>query len=300
MLYKQAAQLITSSEAILTLAESTYRQAKLAENWAETPETHKASYEKLKNSAGYIYYWQAKEADAEGRITRELLGNGLSNVYNYDPTNGLLLNSQTGFAGFNKIRDLKYQYNLINSVTKRIDLVNDAEESFKYDSLDRLLESKTTSKVNGQSISQAKKYTYDTLGNITSKTGQGSYTYGSRPHAVTKVGNTTYTYDNNGNMLTGAGRILTWSAFNKPTKVVKDGKTVAFKYDANQSRYERKDSNGTTLYFDKIYEQITKGSEVTQKQFIYAGGALVATNISGKKQTVVQNQPKLATYIATT
>ena len=58
------------------------------------------------------------------------------------------------------------------------------------------------------------------------------------------AGGNSYQYDANGNMTSGAGRTLQWSTFNKPT-------------------------------------QIIKGQAVTHKQFIYAGGSLVATHNSG-------------------
>ena len=135
----------------------------------------------------------------------------------------------------------------------------------------------------GENLTETKTYAYDTLGNITYKSDVGSYAYDSaRPHAVTFAGGNIYDYDSNGNMISGAGRTLTWSSFNKPISMAKDGKYVDFTYAPDRARYLKTGSDGTkTLYLDKLYELITKGQEVTHKQFIYAGSSLVAVHVSG-------------------
>ncbi|MAY42505.1 MULTISPECIES: RHS repeat-associated core domain-containing protein [unclassified Neptuniibacter] len=195
----------------------------------------------------------------------------------------MLLQQQTGFANFDKLRDLKYQYDHLNNVSQRADLITEVEENFTYDNLDRLKSSTVVSTAAGENLTETKTYDYDTLGNITYKSDVGSYAYdGPRPHAVTSAGGNTYEYDDNGNMISGAGRTLAWSSFNKPTSMVKDGKTVNFTYAPDRARYLKTGSDGAkTLYLDKLYELITKGQEVTHKQFIYAGSSLVAVHVSG-------------------
>ncbi|MFM7462305.1 MAG: hypothetical protein ACKO15_15860 [Burkholderiales bacterium] len=79
-------------------------------------------------------------------------------------------------------------------------------------------------------------FTYDAVGNLTSKTGVGTasgnlgatYLYpaqGSsaiRPHAVDSIpGIGSFAYDDNGNLLSGAGRSLTWTSFDMPATVAK-------------------------------------------------------------------------------
>jgi RHS repeat-associated protein len=194
-----------------------------------------------------------------------------------------LLLQQTGFANFDKLRDLNYQYDQLNNVTQRADLITEVEESFTYDNLDRLKSSTVVSTAVGENLTETKTYAYDTLGNITHKSDLGDYSYSSvRPHAVTSAGGNTYAYDDNGNMISGAGRTITWSSFNKPISMAKDGKYVDFAYAPDRARYLKTGSDGTkTLYLDKLYELITKGQEVTHKQFIYAGSSLVAVHVSG-------------------
>ena len=51
-------------------------------------------------------------------------------------------------------------------------------------------------------------YTYDLIGNMTSKTGVGSYGYSAaHPHAVTSSGPFGFGYDANGNMTSVGGQI---------------------------------------------------------------------------------------------
>ncbi|WP_415882112.1 RHS repeat-associated core domain-containing protein [Neptuniibacter sp. QD34_54] len=276
--------LMDASDILLNVAETAYREALLAGYWAPgSNDEYYNDYQSLIQDQNYVTFWQAKERDAEGRLARELHGNGLSSVYNYDPSNGLLLRQQTAFANFAKLRDLEYQYDELNNVTQRADLVAEVEESFTYDALDRLKTSTVVSTTVGENLTETKTYAYDTLGNITHKSDVGDYQYNShRPHAVTAAGGNTYSYDANGNMTSGAGRTLTWSSFNKPVTMAKDGKTVNFTYAPDRARYLKEGSDGTkTLYLDKLYELITKGQEVTHKQFIYAGSSLVAVHVSG-------------------
>jgi RHS repeat-associated protein len=283
-LTEDAAELVNAAELLLDVAETAYREALLAGYWAPgSDDEYYNDYQSLVQDDQYVYFWQAKERDAEGRLARELHGNGLSTVYNYDPSNGLLLQQQTGFASFDKLRDLNYQYDQLNNVTQRADLITEVEESFTYDNLDRLKSSTVVSTAAGENLTETKTYAYDVLGNITHKSDLGDYSYSSvRPHAVTSAGGSTYAYDDNGNMISGAGRTITWSSFNKPISMAKDGKYVDFAYAPDRARYLKTGSDGTkTLYLDKLYELITKGQEVTHKQFIYAGSSLVAVHVSG-------------------
>jgi len=279
-----AEQYLQAATLLQNIAETAYREALLAGYWAPgSDDEYYNDYQSLIQDEQHVTFWQAKERDAEGRLARELHGNGLSTVYNYDPSNGLLLQQQTGFANFDKLRDLKYQYDQLNNVTQRSDLVTEVEENFTYDALDRLVSSTVVSTKAGENLTQGKTYAYDALGNITHKSDLGDYIYDSaRPHAVISAGGNSYSYDANGNMTGGAGRTLTWSSFNKPISMAKDGKTVDFTYAPDRARYLKTGSDGAkTLYLDKLYELITKGQEVTHKQFIYAGSSLVAVHVSG-------------------
>ena len=107
--------------------------------------------------------------------------------------------------------------------------VNVFDETYRYDDLHRLIESKRTA----SGAEDILNYDYDAVGNITVKDDfSTNFTYGNLarnngnagPNAVHQVVKTsefnnevvTYGYDLNGNMTSGDGRTITYNAFNKP------------------------------------------------------------------------------------
>ncbi|MEG3223916.1 RHS repeat-associated core domain-containing protein, partial [Vibrio gigantis] len=165
-----------------------------------------------------------------------------------------------------------------------------------YDSQDRVvsnsiaLRDKARHGVNNPDLTQAFTYQYDQIGNIKLKTGIGSCSYSgvhAGPHAVTKAGSLNYQYDSVGNLIRtqrdGSNtneRTLTWTEFNKPATITRNGQRVEFYYDANHNRYLKKSSDGSeTFYFGKTYERIkASDGEVQHKHFVYADGKLIALN----------------------
>ena len=92
----------------------------------------------------------------------------------------------------------------------------------------------------------------------------GYYTYGIKPHAVTQAGSNTYTYDANGNMLSGAGRTLTYDHENKPTSI----NSMSLSYDGNGDRVKK----GSTVYIEKLFECVSGSCT----KYIFANGRRVA------------------------
>ncbi len=92
-------------------------------------------------------------------------------------------------------------------------------------------------------------------GNITARSDVGTYTYNitdscgtAGPHAVKAIAgakNATYCYDLNGDMVSGDGRTITWSAFGKPTEIVRGVRTIQLAYGPDRSRFRRVDLNET-------------------------------------------------------
>ncbi len=75
-------------------------------------------------------------------------------------------------------------------------------------------------------------------------------------------------------------RTLSWTAFNKPSEITRNGKTVSFSYDANHNRYKKVSGSQTTVYIDKTYERVTDVAtgKVQHQHFVYAEGKLIALN----------------------
>lgn len=228
-----------------------------------------------RDSATGTRFWQATGVDARGRLTGASLADGaMTTVNGYYVDTGDPYYSYTTGPNNSLLRYTAYNWDALDNLTWRMWYTGSTyvAENFGYDNLNRL------TSVSGPS---PKTYAYYPNGNIQSKSDVGTYTYptnGTRPHAVLSVAgalNTGYTYDGNGNMLSGNGRTISYTSFNKPKTIAKGGITTTLTYDAGFNRLIKSNSSGTTIYIGKLYERLTGGSTVTQKHYIYAGPNLV-------------------------
>jgi len=245
-------------------------------------------------------YWQVNAMDAAGRIIAETRSNGLITTHTYDPLTGFVTNiaTQKGSAvlvqekfdgktpNMSGLQDLKYKYDKIGNVLARDDSVNQIQEQFNYDDLNRL----TSWQAKG-AITRAKIYQYDELGNITYQSGLGSYIYGGTgPHAVSQVtgddGSTVgrFIYDKDGNQtyafLNGKERIINYTSYEKPLSIISDNAQVEFYYNATRIQFERVDrvkENGklittTTLSLPSYdLESRDDGSSIRTREKVYVG-----------------------------
>jgi len=214
--------------------------------------------------------WQADTVD------------NLSTTHKYDAIRGTLMNLYATSNGA-VIQNWSYDYDSLGNMLFRTDAVVGYTENFIYDNLNRL---ETVS--NSAGVLQ-KSYTYDAIGNITNKSDVGVYTYNwNHPHAVQTAGGNSYAYDANGNQISGAGRTLQWTSFNKPSGIwTADGYT-GFGYDANHNRITKTTPTSSTVYIGKIFEEITIGGLTKGRNHIYAGSKLVASienNVGGLTNT---------------
>ncbi|VVH51228.1 hypothetical protein BPUTSESOX_166, partial [uncultured Gammaproteobacteria bacterium] len=76
-----------------------------------------------------------------------------------------------------EIRNLEYEYDLMDNVTQRQNHLSGLSERFTYDALDRLTQSSTTGKIDNVDYSYKVDYEYDINGNITNKSDVGDYSY---------------------------------------------------------------------------------------------------------------------------
>jgi len=180
-------------------------------------------------------YWQAQDINSKGQIKQAKYGNGTVTQWGYDQF-GRINNHLTKNATDLTVLSNAYEYDALGNLAQRTDSVENLTEQFSYDVMNRLI----LAQVQGDVVN----YGYDELGNLIYKSDimgggtYGHYTYGNPqtgghagPHAVTSIiGLGDFTYDNNGNQLTGNGRIVQYSAFNKPTSILKDGKQTKLWY----------------------------------------------------------------------
>ena len=231
----------------------------------------------VRNAANDSLYWQATGVDDAGRVNQHSLGNGVTTTKFFSLQTGRLegIKSGLGVSG-TEVQNLSYVFDDLGNLTSRHDGNKSLNEFFIYDGLNRL----ASATLSGQ---PTQSFTYDSTGNITSKTGVGSYLYGegtAGPHAVTTAGGTTYAYDANGNQINGDGRTLTYTSFNKIKTMTKGVVSTSFDYDVNHNRIQQSKSNNNLLtvtrYLGKLYEVVnTPDGIVENKHYINTAGATI-------------------------
>ncbi len=232
--------------------------------------------------SGYTF-WSRVSTNANGNVTWEALGNGLSTVREFHPISGALASITTGASA--QIQYLEYDFDNLGNLEARYDYnqkwlgQTGVTETFTYDALNRL----TNATINGTT---AKSYQYDAVGNIQYSSDLGSYIYGQNgagPHAVTYVQGASLSYDANGNMINGRGRVVNYTSYNKPSLITQGTNSTAFTYGPNRNLYKQVavTSQGTTTsrYVGKLFEQVNKpGGTIEYRNNVYAGSKLVAVH----------------------
>ena len=256
-----------------------------------------------KNASTNQVYWQANKEDAAGRITEELLGNGLTTKHTYDPQHGYLMGITTGVgAGGTGIQNLGYSYYVTGNLQSRTVGLPESgtsySESYTYDAYNRL---RTTTGTGGPA---SKSYSYDVLGNIKSKSDTAAdYVYGDTAHihAVTSLKNSagtviaTYSYDANGNMIYGNGRTTDHTSYNLPWNIVQGSNSITFAYDADHQRMLQITNDEITTYlsprldtgthFEKVNHTAT--GVIEYKHYIYGGSGPAAIYTVASNSTTV-------------
>lgn len=213
-----------------------------------------------------------------GQTVRTEYGNGTITTQTYDPLNLRLTRILTVNAQGASLQDLNYTYDPLGNIVKITDNVNTANQSFKYDHLDRLIEA------NGQSYG-IKSYSYDEIGNITNKEGI-NYTYSNKPHAVASLSNgTTFAYDNNGNTSSmtkdGVTTNYVYDKSNRLKDVTRGASPVAsYGYDGDGGRVKKavyqSGAYKTTYFVGDLYESV--GTDKTSH--IYLGPSVAVSKIN--------------------
>jgi len=236
--------------------------------------------------AGKSCFWRASGYNIAGQIEGSVFGNGLTYDRVFDPTTGLVKAISAGTGATPEIQYQHYVYDALGNVTTRRDDITGAEEHYAYDALNRLT---TYTLIGPPAAGPASdgyvlpgsltavpiNVTYDSLGNIRSRSDVGAYRYDARPHAasaITPIGGVDepLAYDNNGNMVTGRNRILEWSAANQLRKVSENGKTAEFWFGAaNERVIQKRDDGTTTIYVGSLLEIVHHpGAPTEYKQSI--------------------------------
>ncbi|MEM7128869.1 MAG: PKD domain-containing protein [Chloroflexota bacterium] len=234
-----------------------------------------------------------------GQMTNRLAGNGIATAYDYYSTQNQNNRLKTIRVG-DGLMQSEYDYDSVGNITQIVDTASSfggQTLTFSYDHLDRLTDAEASQPLligtETSDVPQAYKrsYTYDEIGNITSRTLLGTepdaseadnlvQTYGykprDKPHAVRSVNDDTYDYDPNGNMRTRTEDGITytqgWNTYNKLAQVSwqdanGDSYTTRFVYDGDGNRLLRIEDKPhplpnnaaqlqlTTVYIGQLFEK---------------------------------------------
>lgn len=250
----------------------------------------KATYDARVVPAENNHLRKVVSMDARGNVTSEIYGNGVVTTRTHYPATGRI-KTILSTKGSIRVQQLEYYWDYLGNLTRREELDSVTNEliaeDFTYDSLNRLL--------SASHPNESMTLSYDAGGNILSKSGVGSYTYGGTcngvtagPHAVTNAGGKSYCYDSNGNMLSGDGRTMIYSTFDKLTKVTKGAHTTEFEYAPSRSRFKRVDTDKdgviTTTHYAGNVEVIKSSNKNFTTYRRNLGGVLLEERTNGSKQ----------------
>lgn len=203
-------------------------------------------------SSGGVNHITYNDYNARGQVLQATYANGVVSDYSYDDQT-LLLSHLLTKKNNTILQDLTYTFDNVANISEISDAANSASQTFEYDDLYRL--------TSATGVGWSRQYSYDSLGNMTSKSDVGQYTYGQHgagPHAVTTAGANSYDYDANGNMTSGAGRTMTYDYDNRLTTVETITQTISFTYDGDGGRVKKtvsgNDATATTIYIGQLYE----------------------------------------------
>jgi RHS repeat-associated protein len=252
----------------------------------------------VRNHQSDALYWRGDTMDAKGHLLQQTYGNGVITQQVYEERTGHIKQIYAG-AG-NGVQHLSFTHDQIGNMLSRSDANQNLNETFLYDSLNRL----TSATVNsGGAGVVTQSFGYNAIGNIVSRSDVGSYTYGAvnhRPHAVQEIalaqgGKRQYTYDANGSLteevqldannqvIASKGRTEVYTSFGMPQALGAPGISLAFAYGPEHQRVKQIAPSATTIYLHPdnagglSYEKdIKPNGSIEHKHYITAAGQVIA------------------------
>ncbi|AJD50013.1 Rhs family protein [Isoalcanivorax pacificus W11-5] len=289
------------------------------------------------NNGGYLYeigkpgladyYWRVTDKDARGQVTERSLANGMiQGRAEYDAASGFLqaMRAKVAYTSEWAIQNQTYAYDARGLMRQRAEQIaslnQHIQETFSYDNSNRLTNASIVN-MNVPAASYNQSVTYDVSGNILNRNDVGSYVYGEAcevngqaytpgPHAVTSVSgarNASYCYDGGGNMVSGDGRTISYTSFNKPDQIQTSSASVQLIYGPSRSILKTVTTYGTestTKYSFGAYEKIVKteqGQTSVKERFSLPGGAVVSfeDGVEGSKKEEYLVSDAIGSVIAT-
>lgn len=285
-------------------------------------------YAKEVRRVGDNYLLQRLDSmNSRGDVTKVTTGNNVSTTYGYSSQTGWMSSIDVAKSG-SLLHYLQLTHDLRGNVKSRrsnyasgIGAGSDFTETYTYDDLNRLTR-RTIGIATGTNalpspFKTTQNYTYDGFGNIKSKTGVGYYKYhSSQVHKLLGVyTNSNFTgtkysfaYDANGNMTNDGSRLITYSSFDKATRVVKGTNISDMKYGVDRDLYYKKDSYieaGKSVSYERFYigayEKVVRTGgkgNLTEHKYNIAGATITYRN--GSRTTSFVHKDNQGSVIATT
>lgn len=260
--------------------------------------TSNGTFKSISNNATGLVYWSRETESADRQTTKELLGSSTVSERQYHASKLRPVSITAGTTGApSSAQNHTYQYDAIGRLAERSDAVTGYRETFGYDALDRLTSASISA--SGVTGTQTTSISYNSIGNILSKTGLGTYTYppagAPRPHAVQSISGSvngvagvSYSYDANGNVMSNGIRHFTWTSFDMPATIAKvtqstpGSGTATFSYGPEHQRgrqlWTEPSRTVDTFYIPNPgFEKSTDSSTgvTTYRHNVYAEGRLV-------------------------
>ncbi|WP_212749177.1 FG-GAP-like repeat-containing protein [Chitinivorax sp. B] len=268
--------------------------------------------------------WRATGTDTANRISQVQLGNGLRSNRTFNQYTGRVMaissgaDNGTSTSNGATVQNDSYGYDVLGNLTRRSHLMWTAglpyQESFSYDPLNRL----QTSQVNvGGTAQPPISYGFDEIGNLSYRSNLGHYRYPAsgataiRPHAVSSivgtvngVANPAFSYDDNGNLLSGAGRTLSWTAFNLPSRIsdTRHGsRQVSFAYGPEYQRIRQTLTGAAATQPNRVIyagamEKETYGHQTLLKTYLPNGIGYLVETLAGSDPAATATGPQQLAY----
>lgn len=239
-----------------------------------------------------IYTWRMQYYDTGPlkRILYPYISTALKERYFLNPRNFVTMVTDTFGASTLKFRNI-YAYNPVGDrssdsllCTKPAGGTVQGKIRWNYDNIRRLAATRYPASIAG---GDSAIYSYDAMGNRSSKTSSGytnTYSYNLTNNQMTSEGGNAYSYDANGNLIqksTVAEEMFDYSHDfeNRLTKVkqLTTSDSVRFEYDGLGQRIRKIGLTDTTRYtWDGLYPVVEWNNQGKLKQaFIYANGLLL-------------------------
>ncbi|MGX9773068.1 RHS repeat-associated core domain-containing protein [Janthinobacterium aestuarii] len=139
-----------------------------------------------------------------------------------------------------------------------------------------------------------------------SKTGVGTYMYPAganavRPHAVQSVSGIsgTFGYDNNGNLVSAAGKTVTWTSFDMPLTITKGAANATFYYSPEHQRLRQLRGGGNVIYAG-VQEVEPSASGGVKVKTYWPGGVGMEVDEAGVTKLHWSHVDRLGSLIAYT